>query len=225
MTSATGTMLWAGPSELADNLSSEFFDAAKVAAQSQEDDAEDGVVHFSIADRSSSQLTSRAQHFQEVAQTLETAVTAVSAVKNGKKPGLDCGAVAQSNTSPHQIATPLGNLRNMKDSTPRSSFRQAPHTKRNPAPNSFAASRSEAVKNTVANLALENRALKGALNNAVKRLSELEGEQECFMSEGVFDLVNSLCREGSACNMAAAPVPGAAEVAAGPAVITAVNAV
>lgn len=227
-------MLWAGPSELADNLSTEFFDAAKVAAQSQADDAEDGVKHFSIADRASPQLTSRTQHFQAVTQTLETAVSAVSAVKNGKKPGLD-GSAADSavahlaNTPPHQIATPLGSLRNMKDTTPRSSFRPTLHTKRssydrNVAPTSFATSRSEAVKNAVANLALENRALKGALNNAVKRLSELEGEQECFLSEGVFDLVNSLCREGSACNMAAAPPPGAAEVAAGPSVVTAVDA-
>jgi len=117
----------------------------------------------------------------------------------------------------------------MKDNTPRSSFRHAPHSKkssfdRNVAPNSFATSRSEAVKNAVANLALENRALKGALNNAVKRLSELEGEQECFMSEGVFDLVNSICRDGSACNMAVAPAPGAAEVAAGPSAVDAARA-
>jgi len=230
ITSATGTMLWAGPSELADNLSTEFFDAAKTAAQSQSNDAEDGVKHFSIADRSSPQLASRAQHFQEVAQTLETAVSAVSAVKNGKKPGLDCNAIAQStNSPPHQVATPLGSLRNMNNTTPRSSFRHAPHSKkssfdRNVAPNSFATSRSEAVKNAVANLALENRALKGALNNAVKRLSELEGEQECFMSEGVFDLVNSICRDGSACNMAVAPAPGAAEVAAGPSAVDAARA-
>jgi len=222
MTSATGTMLWAGPSELADNLSTQFFDAAKIAAQSQANDVEDGVKHFSIADPASPQLTSRAQHFQEVAQTLETAVSAVSAVKNGKKPGLGDSAVAQSaSTPPRQIATPFGSLRNMKDSTPRSSFRQAPHTKRssfdrNAAPTGFVSSRSEFVKNAVANLALENRALKVALSNAVKQLSELEGEQECFMSEGVFDLVNSLCRESSACNMAVAPTPGAAEVAAGP---------
>jgi len=222
-------MLWAGPSELADNLSTEFFDAAKVAAQSRANDAEDGVKHFSIADRVSPQLTSRTQHFQAVTQSLETAVSAVSAVKNGKKPGLEYSAVAHlANTPPHQIATPLGSLRNMKDTTPRSSFRPMPHTKRssydrNVAPTSFATSRSE-VKNAVANLALENRALKGALNNAVKQLSELEGEQECFLSEGVFDLVNSLCREGSASNMAAAPAPGAAELAAGPSVVTAVDA-
>jgi len=104
-----------------------------------------------------------------------------------------------SNTPPHQIATPLRSLRNMKDTTPHSSFRPTPQTKRssydrNVAPTSFATSRSEDVKNAVANLARENRALKGALNNAVKRLSELEGEQECFLSEGVFDLVNSPCR-------------------------------
>jgi len=42
-------------------------------------------------------------------------------------------------------------------------------------------------------LARENEALRGALGQAVKRLSQLEGEQERFLAETVFDLVNSLC--------------------------------
>jgi len=72
----------------------------------------------------------------------------------------------------------------------------------------------------MANLSLENRALRGALNNAVKRLSELEGEQDCLMSDRVFDLVNSVCQQASAYNMAAA-APELAEAAAGPSVIVA----
>lgn len=43
-------------------------------------------------------------------------------------------------------------------------------------------------------LTRENEVLRGALGDAVRRLSELEGEKERFMSEDVFDLVNSLCR-------------------------------
>jgi len=47
----------------------------------------------------------------------------------------------------------------------------------------------------VARLSRENEALRGALGDAVRRLSELEGQQERFMSEDVFDLVNCICRE------------------------------
>jgi len=42
----------------------------------------------------------------------------------------------------------------------------------------------------------ENEALRLALGAAVKRVSQLEGEQEHFLSEGMFDLVNSLCASG-----------------------------
>jgi len=239
-------MLWAGPSELADSLSGEIFDAAKDAVQSQANDADtsccktqmipsstaspdNGGKHFSIADCSTPEPTSRAQHFNEVAQTLEAALSAVSAVKHGKKLDLDCSAAAQSTNTPmQQIATTLGSLHNIKDTmvtTPRSSHRHMSLAKRsnfdrNAAPSSFATSRSEAAKNAMANLSLENRALRGALNNAVKRLSELEGEQDCLMSDRVFDLVNSVCQQASAYNMAAA-APELAEAAAGPSVIVA----
>jgi len=230
MRPAASPMLWAGSAELADRLSTEIFDAAKVAAEAQTNDvsstasSDDGVKHFSIADCSSSspQPASRAQHFQEVAQTLETALSAVSAVKHGKKPELDCSAIAHSASMPPQrSATPLGSLHHsMKDTTTaRSGFRQPLHVKRSSfdraTSNSFATSRSEAVKNAMANLSLENRALRGALTDAVRRLSELEGEQNCLMSDSVFDLVNSVCQEGSACNMAAAEARAAEEAASG----------
>jgi len=54
-----------------------------------------------------------------------------------------------------------------------------------------------------ARLTRENEALRGALGQAVRRLSELEGEQERFLAEGVFDLVNSIC--GSAAGAPAGP--------------------
>jgi len=43
-------------------------------------------------------------------------------------------------------------------------------------------------------LSKENEALRAALSDAMKQIGELEGEKERFMSEDVFDLVNSLCR-------------------------------
>jgi hypothetical protein len=46
-------------------------------------------------------------------------------------------------------------------------------------------------------LTRENTALRGALGDAVRRLAELEGEKERFISEDVFDLVNSLCRDST----------------------------
>lgn len=45
-----------------------------------------------------------------------------------------------------------------------------------------------------ATLSRENELLRGALGDAARRLAELEGEKERFLSEDVFDLVNSLCR-------------------------------
>jgi len=44
-------------------------------------------------------------------------------------------------------------------------------------------------------LAKENEVLRTALGDAKRRLKELEGEEEGFMCEGAFDLVNSLCRD------------------------------
>jgi len=42
-----------------------------------------------------------------------------------------------------------------------------------------------------------NEALKRALGVAVRKLAQLEGENERFLAEDVFDLVNSLCGSGS----------------------------
>jgi len=58
-----------------------------------------------------------------------------------------------------------------------------------------------------AHLRGENEALRGALGNAAQRLAELECERELFLSEGVFDFVNTLCREQSAASLPAGPLP------------------
>jgi len=60
--------------------------------------------------------------------------------------------------------------------------------------------------NPVLRLSQENEALRGALGQAMKRLSELEGEQERFLAEGVFDLVNSLCGSPDAHRSTASPL-------------------
>lgn len=47
----------------------------------------------------------------------------------------------------------------------------------------------------VRRLSAENQSLRATLSSMVKHISELEGEQERFMSEGIFDVVNSVCRD------------------------------
>eukprot|EP00930_Biecheleria_cincta_P043788 TRINITY_DN3005_c0_g1_i1.p1 TRINITY_DN3005_c0_g1~~TRINITY_DN3005_c0_g1_i1.p1 ORF type:complete len:415 (-),score=38.92 TRINITY_DN3005_c0_g1_i1:365-1579(-) len=55
------------------------------------------------------------------------------------------------------------------------------------------------------NLRMENDALREALGECVRKLSALEGERELFLEEGVFDLVNSLCKRRIASNASSAP--------------------
>merc|ERR1712151_1379387 len=65
---------------------------------------------------------------------------------------------------------------------------------------SIAEAASERSGSSEAMLKLENQALRNALTDAVSRLSKLEGDQERFMSEGIFDLVNALSRsQGDDC--------------------------
>jgi len=42
-------------------------------------------------------------------------------------------------------------------------------------------------------LVLENQALREAFGDTQKRLIELEDERQCFLDEGVYDIVNSIC--------------------------------
>lgn len=42
-------------------------------------------------------------------------------------------------------------------------------------------------------LVLENQALREAFGDTQKRLMELEDERQCFLDEGVYDVVNSIC--------------------------------
>ena len=42
-------------------------------------------------------------------------------------------------------------------------------------------------------LMLENQALREACGDTQKRLLELEDERQCFLAEGVYDVVNSIC--------------------------------
>lgn len=42
-------------------------------------------------------------------------------------------------------------------------------------------------------LMLENQALREAFGDTQKRLMELEDERQCFLDEGVYDVVNSIC--------------------------------
>lgn len=60
-------------------------------------------------------------------------------------------------------------------------------------------------------LKLENQALREAFGDTQKRLMELEDERQCFLDEGVYDVVNSICgqtglspRENAKCLMGSA---------------------
>ena len=48
-------------------------------------------------------------------------------------------------------------------------------------------------ENSSSDVVAENEALRSALGECWKRLKDLEAEREGFISEGIFDLVNSLC--------------------------------
>lgn len=225
MPAITGALLWAGPSTAEDNVCTEFFDArAELNGEVSvirkfsiggDSPQREGVEHFSIADHSpQKQLTSRAQQFNEVARSLETAVSAIRHVINTQQASVESGITAsKAVNATTRVATPMGVQRGCPTfSTPRSTCRQIAQAQKPGCEMSGLGGlgfkkQEGGNKVTVAKLSMENKALRGALGDAVKRLSELEGEQERFMSEGVFDLVNSLCREQA---------PTAAEAAAGP---------
>jgi len=168
------------------------------------------VQHFSIADP---ELLppSRAQQFQEVVQSLETAASAIRQVFGQGAGGAEFIACSRGGSAPVSpsmagsisSATPAANglwCYNSQAQTP------AFDTSGLGGFTSISFSSQDAARQaSVDELSRENAALRGALGDAVRRLSELEGEQEHFMSEGVFDLVNSLHRG-----------PAAAEAAAGP---------
>merc|ERR1719499_2062578 len=59
---------------------------------------------------------------------------------------------------------------------------------------SLVSSQDQGAQASISRLSRENEQLRGALGDVVRRLKELEGEQERFMSEDVYDFVNSLCR-------------------------------
>ncbi|CAL1137941.1 unnamed protein product [Cladocopium goreaui] len=64
------------------------------------------------------------------------------------------------------------------------------HLTRSPDGTSFQEDISE---NSSTDVFAENEALRSALGECWQRLKDLEAEREGFVSEGVFDLVNTLC--------------------------------
>lgn len=135
--------------------------------------------HFSIADRPPLDPKAREERYQEVARSLEIAACAIRQV-------ISHGGAFTKDGLPQANA---------------SSLSSAPQLASSPAATSLGgqevSSDCQDKQVSVARLSRENEVLRGALGDAMRRLKELEGEQERFLSEGVFDLVNSLCRSGA----------------------------
>mmetsp|Transcript_93488 Transcript_93488/g.166331 ORF Transcript_93488/g.166331 Transcript_93488/m.166331 type:complete len:352 (+) Transcript_93488:100-1155(+) len=85
--------------------------------------------------------------------------------------------------TPSLPTTPSGNRQQVQSSP--SSFNSSPRR---------SVGEASSPSRTESRLRLENEALRTALLECVQRMAELEGEREMFLAEGVFDLVNSLCK-------------------------------
>lgn len=143
--------------------------------------------HFFIADASSPQMLrspafkgqqegnwdQRLMQFQDVASSLETAATTIrQIIVRSKSVGLRLEA-RRGGLTPRSETQPL-TARGLS----------AANAKELEADNS----------SSMCDVEQENAALRQALEGAERRLQALEGEKNCFMVEGVFDLVNTLCR-------------------------------
>lgn len=155
---------------------------------------------------------SRTQQFQEVATSLETAASAIRKVIHRtsmvanispevtlRPPGENASPAASSNSSASSPIT-SASQRCVSSCTSFSATFVPPAGCSGKDQSVSSAryadsSRCASVGDVAARLSRENEALRGALTDAVSRLAELEGEKEQFLSEGVFDLVNTVCRD------------------------------
>jgi hypothetical protein len=164
------------------------------------DRPDEGSKHFSIGDRpdeSSNVISNDPSHqLGEVARSLETAA---AALRNVASPGFSLEATAsyldgisksRLLQSPWRDSWGADDASNICIRTKSSSERCQSRL----SDEALSHTRDDAP---LERLARENEALRGALGNAVRKLAELEGEKERFMSEDVFDLVNSLCRDST----------------------------
>eukprot|EP00421_Protoceratium_reticulatum_P008817 CAMPEP_0168366480 /NCGR_PEP_ID=MMETSP0228-20121227/5246_1 /TAXON_ID=133427 /ORGANISM="Protoceratium reticulatum, Strain CCCM 535 (=CCMP 1889)" /LENGTH=549 /DNA_ID=CAMNT_0008379275 /DNA_START=9 /DNA_END=1655 /DNA_ORIENTATION=+ len=150
------------------------------------------VEHFSIADPVSPELApTHARQLKDVAHSLETAA---SAIRQAIGRPVSSAAIAEQAGLRAQAAAPTRPASIEEHVSPRAVENGLGYGDKQPLwPQKVA--QAGPRPSSVTQLSQENDVLRGALGDAVRRLSEIEGEQERFMSEGVFDLVNSLCRE------------------------------
>jgi len=131
------------------------------------------------------------QRFQEVAKSLETAATVIRQVLDQTSENYKATTVEQ--VSPFQTSsrkpTPLRKkVEALRGDT------GGPDSYRSSTASCASMSRQDTIAHSSRSaLERENAELRSALNDAARRLAEVEGEKDQFMSEGVFDLVNSLC--------------------------------
>lgn len=154
--------------------------------------------HFSIADTpevasaaslaKASTVEPQALEFQDVVQSLDAVVLSLRQVIGQAVVALPLGK-AEKLSSPASCKTPhrLGELMDQAadDVAALSTTLEE----------SSSCTGCDPPLTPEAALAKENEVLRTALGDAKRRLKELEGEEEGFMCEGAFDLVNSLCRD------------------------------
>lgn len=163
--------------------------------------------HFSIGDQpdDNAQVVSddRSRQLSEVARSLETAA---AALRNVVSPGFNVEGTASllSGLSKSRLLQSPWRDSRCVDDVSKVTLAKGSCTPSVAAyPNmcqcrpSDEASSCKHDDEPLARLARENEALRGALGDAVRKLTELEGEKERFLSEDVFDLVNSLCRDST----------------------------
>jgi len=160
---------------------------------------------FNIGDQMAPRLLpQQAQQFCEVAKSLESAASALRLVV-GQNTSLghtldETSAFFKDGSFSFAGALPASPARANVPKSPGSYVTSPSCIPALTSPNSIPALRhllTGAAEGSLLDddrLTKENELLRGALGDAVRRLAELEGEKERFMSEDVFDLVNSLCR-------------------------------
>jgi len=170
-------------------------------------DGVSGAKHFSIGDQpdDNAQVVSddRSRQLSEVARSLETAA---AALRNVVSPDFNVEGTASLLSGLSQsrlLQSPWRDSRCVDDVSKVTLAKGSCTPSVAAYPNmcqcrpSDEASSCKLDDEPLERLARENEALRGALGDAVRKLTELEGEKERFLSEDVFDLVNSLCRDST----------------------------
>lgn len=166
----------------------------------------EGAEHFSIGDAEAGENPVNQQNLREVVQSLELAASAIRQAVDQASGKLDVEEAAACVRSSKALAMPLlsepcGSPQGCGSNIGAHMSMHRPAKKLTADTGGVGSDEGDIA----ARLSRENEMLRGALDDALRRLVDVEGEQENFRCEGVFDLVNSLCREAAATEFIASP--------------------